>query len=70
MLFASRIVIAPSKDSRRSMWVVAEWREHVAGTLKPSTKKSAESHLRRHIEHRERNIVCPKGLHASGNYDA
>ncbi len=29
--------------------VVTEWREHVAVTLKPSTRKSAESHLRRHI---------------------
>jgi integrase len=28
---------------------VAEWREHVAVTLKPSTRRSAESHLRRHI---------------------
>jgi hypothetical protein len=28
---------------------VAEWREHAAGTLKPSTLRSAESHLRRHI---------------------
>jgi integrase len=28
---------------------VTEWREHVAVTLKPSTRKSAESHLRRHI---------------------
>jgi integrase len=28
---------------------VAEWREHAAVTLKPSTRRSAESHLRRHI---------------------
>lgn len=28
---------------------VREWREHVAVTLKPSTKSSAESHLRQHI---------------------
>jgi len=28
---------------------VSEWREHVAVSLKPSTKRSAESHLRRHI---------------------
>jgi len=28
---------------------VSEWREHVAETLKPSTRRSAESHLRRHI---------------------
>lgn len=30
--------------------VIREWREQVAGTLKPSTRKTAESHLRRHIE--------------------
>ncbi len=30
--------------------LVAEWREQIAGTLKPSTRKAAESHLRRHIE--------------------
>jgi hypothetical protein len=28
---------------------VSEWREHVAVTLKSSTRRSAESHLRRHI---------------------
>jgi integrase len=28
---------------------VLEWREHVAVTLKPSTRRSVESHLRRHI---------------------
>jgi integrase len=28
---------------------VAEWREHAAAALKPSTRRSAESHLRRHI---------------------
>jgi integrase len=28
---------------------VSEWREHAAETLKPSTRRSAESHLRRHI---------------------
>src|SRR5215470_1725134 len=28
---------------------VAEWREHAAVTLKPSSRRSAESHLRRHI---------------------
>src|SRR4030095_9937695 len=28
---------------------VSEWREHVAETLKPSSRRSAESHLRRHI---------------------
>jgi integrase len=30
--------------------VICEWREQVAGTLKPSTRKTAQSHLRRHIE--------------------
>jgi integrase len=28
---------------------VSEWREHAAVALKPSTRRSAESHLRRHI---------------------
>jgi integrase len=28
---------------------VVEWREHVAASLKPSTRRSVESHLRRHI---------------------
>ncbi len=28
---------------------VAEWREHVAASLKPSTRRSVESHLRCHI---------------------
>ena len=28
---------------------VVEWREHVATSLKPSTLRSVESHLRRHI---------------------
>ena len=28
---------------------VVEWREHAAVSLKPSTRRSAESHLRRHI---------------------
>jgi integrase len=28
---------------------VSEWREHVAETLKPSSRRSAESHLPRHI---------------------
>jgi integrase len=30
--------------------IIREWREQVAGTLKLSTRKSVESHLRRHIE--------------------
>lgn len=29
--------------------LVAEWRDQVAGALKPSSRKSVESHLRRHI---------------------
>ena len=28
---------------------VSEWRKHAAASLKPSTRSSAESHLRRHI---------------------
>ena len=28
---------------------VVEWREHAAVSLKPSTRRSVESHLRRHI---------------------
>jgi len=30
--------------------LIAEWREQIAGTLKPSTQRAAESHLRKHIE--------------------
>jgi len=30
--------------------IIREWREQVAGTLKLSTRKSVESHFRRHIE--------------------
>jgi len=30
--------------------VIREWCEQVAGNLKPSTRKTAQSHLRRHIE--------------------
>lgn len=30
--------------------LITEWREKIAGTLKPSSKKAAESHLRCHIE--------------------
>ena len=30
--------------------LIADWREQIAGTLKPSSRKTAESHLRRHIE--------------------
>jgi hypothetical protein len=37
------------KTSNTVSRAVAEWREHAAVTLKPSTRRSAESHLRRHI---------------------
>jgi integrase len=37
------------KTSMTVKKLVLEWREQVAGTLKPSSGKSAESHLRRHI---------------------
>jgi hypothetical protein len=37
------------KTSDTVATAVSEWREHVAETLKPSTRRSAESHLRRHI---------------------
>ncbi len=37
------------KTSETVARAVAEWREHAAGSLKPSTRRSAESHLRRHI---------------------
>ena len=37
------------KTSITAKKLVLEWREQVAGTLKPSSRKSAESHLRRHI---------------------
>jgi len=39
-----------SKNTAALSKLVAEWREHHAGTLKLSTRKTAESHLRRHIE--------------------
>jgi integrase len=37
------------KTSMTVKKIVAEWREHIAGTLKPSSRKTAESHLRQHI---------------------
>jgi len=37
------------KSSDTVAKAVAEWREHAAVTLKPSSRRSAESHLRRHI---------------------
>ena len=37
------------KTSMTIKKVVAEWREHIAGTLKPSSRKTAESHIRQHI---------------------
>jgi integrase len=29
--------------------LIADWRKEIAGSLKPSTRKAAESHLRRHV---------------------
>jgi integrase len=40
--------------------IIREWREQVAGTLKPSTQKTAESHLRRHIEPMLGNCALPE----------
>jgi integrase len=40
--------------------LVAEWREQIAGTLKPSSRKTAESHLRRHIEPLLGNLAFPE----------
>jgi len=37
------------KTSDTVQKAVADWREHAVGSLKPSTQRSAESHLRRHI---------------------
>src|SRR5580765_690865 len=37
------------KTSDTMTKAVSEWREHAAVALKPSTRRSAESHLRRHI---------------------
>jgi integrase len=37
------------KTSETVKKAVQEWREHAANSLKPSTLRSAESHLRRHI---------------------
>jgi integrase len=38
------------KNAANLRMVIAEWRDQIAGTLKPSSRKTAESHLRRHIE--------------------
>jgi integrase len=46
---ASQATPPVPKTSDTVAKAVAEWREHVAATLKPSTQSSAESHLRRHI---------------------
>jgi hypothetical protein len=42
------IGLSESKGCRR-VKAVGEWREHAAVSLKPSTRRSVESHLRRHI---------------------
>ena len=46
---ANRATPPVPKTSDTVAKAVAEWREHAAVTLKPSTRRSAESHLRRHI---------------------
>jgi len=46
---ANQATPAVPKTSDTVAKAVTEWREHVAMTLKPSTRRSAESHLRRHI---------------------
>jgi integrase len=46
---ASHATPSVPKTSDTVAKAVAEWREHVAETLKPSSRRSAESHLRRHI---------------------
>jgi integrase len=46
---ANRATPPVPKTSATVAKAVAEWREHAAVTLKPSTRRSAESHLRRHI---------------------
>src|SRR5215813_2528729 len=47
---------------------VAEWREHAAVTLKPSSRRSAESHLRRHIlpEKKLRPLLVSLGIPPAG----
>jgi hypothetical protein len=46
---ANRATPPVPKTSDTVAKAVSEWREHAAETLKPSTRRSAESHLRRHI---------------------
>ena len=38
------------KNTKTLKSLIAEWRDQIAGTLKLSSRKAAESHLRRHIE--------------------
>ncbi len=40
--------------------LVADWREQIAGNLKPSSRKTAESHLRRHIEPLLGDLALPE----------
>lgn len=46
---ASGAVAPVPKDAATLNSLIAEWREQVAGTLKPSTRRALESHLRCHI---------------------
>jgi integrase len=47
---AANLATAPvPKTSETVKKAIQEWREHAANSLKPSTRRSAESHLRRHI---------------------
>lgn len=46
---ASGAVAPVPKDAATLNSLIAEWREQVAGTLKPSTLRATESHLRCHI---------------------
>jgi Phage integrase, N-terminal SAM-like domain len=46
---ANRATPPVPKTSDTVAKAVVEWREHAAVSLKPSTRRSAESHLRRHI---------------------
>jgi hypothetical protein len=42
-------VPATPKVGRTLEEVIEEWRKHIPGSLKPSTMRAAESHLRHHI---------------------
>ena len=46
---ANRAIPPVPKTSVPLKKVVAEWREQMPSTLKPSSRKTAESHLRQHI---------------------